>query len=268
MILLPMKLFFELAKRAYRRQMSYRAATIAGLATNFFWGILRAILMIALFNQKEVVAGMNIDQAVTYTGLTQAAIGYLSAFSWYDLSNSVYTGDIASDLLKPMGYFKYWLAQDLGRAAANFLTRGIPIILAYDLIVTVIYPKGFFHWVYLAIAIILSWLVSFSWRFIVNLPAFWIPNALGIGRFFFMSSLFFSGFLMPLRFFPDWVNQIASFTPYPHTINTVIEVYFGLISGTELLAAYIYQILWILILFALGQIILRSGVKKLVIVGG
>ncbi|MBW8012786.1 MAG: hypothetical protein FVQ83_16330 [Chloroflexi bacterium] len=41
-----MRLFLELTKRSFQRQLSYRAAAIAGLATNFFFGLLRAAVLI------------------------------------------------------------------------------------------------------------------------------------------------------------------------------------------------------------------------------
>jgi hypothetical protein len=36
------RIFWELVRRAIQRQTTYRAATLAGLATNFFLGLLRA----------------------------------------------------------------------------------------------------------------------------------------------------------------------------------------------------------------------------------
>ena len=44
-----MRLFWEIAKLSFQRQIAYRAATLAGLVTNFFFGLLRAALMVALY---------------------------------------------------------------------------------------------------------------------------------------------------------------------------------------------------------------------------
>ena len=119
-----MRLFIELAKRSFQRQLSYRAATFAGLATNFFFGMLRVAVMVALYQTRGEVNGISLRGAITFTGLTQALIGFLSLFGWYDMMNSIYTGAVASDLLKPMGFFNFWLAQDLGRALAQLVLTG------------------------------------------------------------------------------------------------------------------------------------------------
>ncbi|MEN8171255.1 MAG: ABC-2 family transporter protein [Chloroflexota bacterium] len=263
-----MRLFWEITKTSYQRYLSYRAATIAGLITNFFFGILRAAILIALYGTRKEVAGISLQGAITYAALTQSIIGYLSLFGWVDLMNTVYTGQIANDLLKPMSYFRFWLAQDLGRAGVNFVFRGMIVILGYSLIFDLVWPQSISQWIALTLALILSWLLSFSWRFITNLAAFWTPNAYGISRFFFIFSWFFSGFLMPLRYFPDWVVKLSYLTPFPHMLNTVVEIYLNLVQGPDLIMALLYQLIWIAVLITSGQLILRSGVRRLVILGG
>ncbi len=263
-----MRLFWELAKRAFQRHLTYRAATLAGLTTNFFFGLLRIAIFLALYGDREAVAGYTVAGVITYTGLTQAVIAYLSMFSWYPLMDSVYTGEIAADLLKPMNLFTFWLAQDLGRAGVNLIFRGILFMVLYALIFDISYPTGVVQWIGLIAAVVLSWLVSFSWRFLVNLAAFWSPDAQGIGRFAFILSWFLSGFLTPLAFFPEWVVQLSNLTPFPHMVNTVVEVYLGILTGPALITALLNQALWAAALTLVGQLVLRVGVRRLVILGG
>lgn len=263
-----MRLFWELTKTSYQRYLSYRAATVAGLVTNFFFGILRAAILIALYGTRQEVAGISLQGAVTYAALTQAIIAYLSIFGWVDLMNTVYTGQIATDLLKPMSYFRYWLAQDLGRAAVNFIFRGVIVMIGYALIYDLIFPQTITQWLAFALCLVFSWLISFAWRFITNLAAFWTPSAYGISRFFFIFSWFFSGFLMPLRYYPDWVVRISTLTPFPHMLNTVVEIYLNLLQGKDLALALLTQLAWIIALIISGKLILRAGVRRLVIQGG
>jgi ABC-2 type transport system permease protein len=263
-----MRLFLEVTKRSFQRHLTYRAATLAGLLTNFFFGILRAAVFIALYGSRDQVAGISLEGVVTYAALTQAVIAYLSIFHWSDLANSVYTGDIATDLLKPMGYFRFWMARDLGRALVSFLLRGVVIMAAYALVFDLVWPQSWLQWSTVALSMILSWWLSFAWRFLINLTAFWTPNAEGILRFFFVSAWFLSGFLMPLRYFPEWVQRISAWTPFPAMINTVIEVYLGILQGGELAAALLAQAAWIIVITLAGQIVLRAGVRRLVILGG
>jgi ABC-2 type transport system permease protein len=263
-----MRLFWELTKLSFQRHISYRAATLAGLITNYFFGILRATIFVALYDIQSSVEGISIKGVITYAALGQVLISFLSIFQWYELMSTIYTGDVASDLLKPMNYFSFWLAKDLGRSAVQLIFRGLTLFFGFSLIYDLIWPASLLHLLVICISLILSWLISFSWRFVVNLCAFWTPDARGILRLAFVFSWFFSGFLMPLRFFPDWVIKTANLMPFPHMFNTVIEIYLGVLKGDALFLALIYQLLWAASLMFIGQIILKAGVRRLVIQGG
>jgi ABC-2 type transport system permease protein len=263
-----MRLYWELTKRSFQQQITYRAATLAGLVTNFFFGLLRAAVLIALYNNRPQVEGLSLAGAITYTGLSQAVIGYLSLFGWYDLIESVHTGQVGSELLKPMNFFGFWLARDLGRAIVNLVMRGLPIMLVYALVFDITVPGGAGQWLAFLLALFLGWLVSFAWRYLINLSAFWVPNAVGIGRLAYTMSWFLSGFLMPLRFFPEWFQRICYLTPFPQAVNTVMEVYLGLVEGPDLIAALLGQALWAAGLILAGELALQAGVRRLVIQGG
>ena len=263
-----MRVFWELTTLSFQRQLAYRSAHLAGLVTNFFFGLLRAAVLVALYGAREEVAGYTVTMAITFTGLSQAMIGHLSLFNWSDVMRSIYSGEIANDLLKPMGFFSYWLAQDAGRALASFLMRSLTIMFAYAIFFDISYPKKIESWAALLVAILLSWLVSFSWRFLVNLAAFWSPNAIGIARLLFGSSWVLSGFFMPLNYFPDWFQHMAHATPFPSMVFTVIEVYLENLNGVELFQALIGQVFWFLILFVLILVVLRAGIRQLVVQGG
>lgn len=266
--LTTVRLYWQICATSIQKQLAYRTAAIAGLVTNLFFGLLRAAVLVALYGARTTVTGISIDGAITYTGITQAIIGFLSLFNWSDLMQTIYTGAIATDLVKPLGYFRYWVAQDLGRAFVQLVLRGLPIMLIYAVIFDLASPQSLGQWLGFIISLIFAWLISFSWRFLLNLSSFWIPNAVGILRFGFLISWFFSGFLMPLRYFPDWFQRICYMTPFPHMINTSVEIFLGVVSGLDVLRVISWQIIWAVSLMLFSWILLRSGIRRLVILGG
>lgn len=262
------RLFLEVARRSFRRHLTYRAAALAGLVTNVFFGLLRASVLVALYGGQESVEGMTVTDAVTYTGLTQAILAYLAIFGWYDLMNTVYRGEIASDLMRPVNFLGFWMAQDFGRALAALLTRGVTIMAIYALLVDLTVPGTLVGWLAVVVSLFLAWVLSFTYAFLINLAAFWSPDARGIGRFGFVLVMFFSGFLMPLRFFPEWLQRLAEFTPFPHMVNTVVEVYVGVLQGPSLAWALLEQAAWAVGMVALAQLVFSRAMRRLVIQGG
>jgi ABC-2 type transport system permease protein len=260
--------FLATIRTSFRRQLTYRAANISGLLTNLMFAFFRASVLIALFNEREAVNGLTVQGAVTYAGLTQTLIGYLSFFHWFDMMQTVYDGQIGADLLRPLNFFTYWLGIDIGRAFGALLIRSLPLFLVFALFYNITLPGSFLQWLAFILSIFFALLISFSWRFMVNLAAFWTPNALGIGRFVFGMSWTFSGFFLPLALFPRWLAQFARLTPFGAGVYIPIEIFLGLITGKELLQGILIQVFWIILLLLLDQWILSRGVRKLVIQGG
>jgi ABC-2 type transport system permease protein len=224
--------------------------------------------MLALYAGRNEIAGMTIQEAITYTALSQAIIAYLSIFGWWDVMESVSSGEVAADMLRPMSYLRFWMASDLGRALVNMVMRGFTILLLYSLFVKLTLPDHLWQWLAFFVALLLSWLVSFCWRFLVNLAAFWSPNARGFGRFGFGIIWVLSGFYMPLNLYPDWFRTFCELTPFPAMVSTPLQIFLGLMDGPTLLSAMLNQILWAIALLAISQFVLNRGVRRLVIQGG
>ena len=263
-----MKAFLATIRTSFRRQLTYRAANLSGLATNLMFGFFRAAVLIALYGGQTSVNGLTLQGAITFSGLSQALIGFLSFFHWYELMHTVYEGQVGADLLKPQNYFLYWLGIDSGRALGSLLIRSLPLFLVFAMFYNISFPESHLHWAAFLLSILFAHMISFSWRFLVNLAAFWTPNALGIGRFAFGLSWTFSGFFMPLTLFPDWLAQFSRLTPFGAGVYIPFEIYLGLRQGNALLWGLGIQAFWVVALIFLDQLVLRLGVRKLVIQGG
>ena len=262
------RLMLELAKKSFQRQMAYRAANIAGLFTNLFFGMLRASVMVAVFAYRDNVGGYTLSRAVTFTGLTQALLTPIQLWGWRYVMDTIKSGAIVSDLARPVDYYLYWLAQDMGRALYHLLFRGMPILLLYWLVFPIDFPPGLSQWGLFGLSLALALLLAFSLNFLVNLAAFWVVDAIGVIRITGLVHMFLSGFLVPAAFFPPWLRLLARLTPFISIINTPVEVYLGVITGREALQGVLEQFLWLLLLIAFGRALLSQGVKKLTIQGG
>ena len=263
-----MNAFLAIVRISFRRQLTYRAANLSGLVTNLFFGFFRAAVLLTLYNERTVVNGLTIQGAITYAGLSQAVIGYLSFFHWYELMHTVYDGQIGSDLLKPQNFFVYWLGVDTGRALGSFLVRSLPLFLIFALFYDIVLPQPLLSWFYFLVSLIFAHLISFAWRFMVNLAAFWTPNALGIGRFVFGLSWMFSGIYMPLDLFPKWLAQFSRATPFGAGFYIPIQIFLGTVENQAIILSLSLQLFWIVVLVILDHVILSQGIRKLVIQGG
>jgi ABC-2 type transport system permease protein len=262
--------YLVLIQKGFQRMLAYRAATLAGLATNFFFGILRAFVFIAVFQAsgRATVAGYTLNDAITYTALTQALIAPLYIWSWWEVMRTIKTGEIVSDLTKPFNFYGFWLARDLGRAAFHFLFRGAPILLVYPLFFTLSWPASPLISLLFLISVLLAVLISFTVRFLVNVLAFWLIDVVGIGRFIYFAMTLLSGFIVPVSFFPGWLQNVAAWLPFPTMVNTPIEIFLNHWQGTDVALALAVQLAWFAGLSLLCEYLYCQGTRKLVIQGG
>jgi ABC-2 type transport system permease protein len=264
-----MRLYWELARLSFQRQLAYRISNYAGLATNLFFGALRAAVLLALFQNRGEVSGLTVRDAVTFTALTQSILAFLLLFAVNNaMINSVTSGEVANDLLKPIPYFGYWHAREFGGSVVSLFLRGAVIMGAYALFFPITVPRSLPQGAAFALALLMAWNVSFAWRYWVNLSAFWVVNAKGVSRLAFTLSFFLCGFVFPLRLFPEAFQRFCRLTPFPSMVNTPVEIYLGVLSGPALVQALLVQLFWFGTLCIIGAITFRAGVRRLVITGG
>ncbi len=263
-----MRLYWEVAKRACQRQLAYRAANLNGLVTNICFGYLRAVVFVAVFQNQTTVAGYDVGQTITYTWLTQALIMVVALWNWWDVEQTIRTGDVVSDLAKPFSYLGFWLARDYGRAYYFVLFRAAPILLVGQLTYGVSWPTSPWTWLAFAISVVLAIATSFAWRFALNLSAFWTTDTRGLGNLATSVILVLSGFAVPLPFFPSAVRDVLTLLPFAGIIQVPCDVFLGRLAGPDLLLAVARQALWTIALLAGAQLLVGRATRRVVVQGG
>ncbi len=128
-----LRLYWEVGRRALQRQLAYPTANLAGLVTNAFFGYVRGAIFLSLYTGQGSIAGYDAQAAVTYTWMTQALVMVVALWGWWEVEQTIRTGDVVTDLARPFSYLAYWLARDLGRAGYFLAFRFAPVLLAGQL---------------------------------------------------------------------------------------------------------------------------------------
>jgi ABC-2 type transport system permease protein len=262
------RLDWELAKRGYRRYAAYRAATWAGILTNSVFGFILAYVYLAMFDTRSEIGGYDAADTVTYVWLTQAMIAAISIFGWREFAERITSGDVATDLIRPVHPLRAGLAYDYGRALYHTIFRGLPPLVLGAFVFDLTAPTDPAVWAVFLVSVALAVTVSFAFCFLYNLSAFWLLDYRGAMRIAITLAAFFSGFVIPVRFFPDWLQTVAYATPFPSMVQLPIDVFVGASTGTELVATLAMQLAWAVALFAACHVVFGRGTRKLVVQGG
>ena len=263
-----MRLYLEVARSSFRRYLAYRGATLAGLFTNSIFGVLLASVYIALYRDREsgaTVAGFALTDLLTFVWISQSLIVVVSLWGWWDIANSIQSGDIVSDFMKPFNYYGYWVARDAGRASAQVLMRGIPTLIIGAVLFDMRLPESGWSWLAFPASVVLAVAVSFGLRFILNVLAFWLMDIAGIHALSIAVVNLFSGMLLPLAFFPGWFETLANVLPFRSMIMSPVQAYLGQGNVAVILLG---QVAWLTILVLGGLGLLRIATKRVAIQGG
>lgn len=259
-------LYARLVRYGFRKHAVYVWSALAGAFTNSVFGILRAYILIALWQARPGLAGYDVTDAVTYCFVTQALIGPMMLFGGgLTIPERIRTGDIALDLVRPASLQLWSLAEDLGRAAYLFLVRGIPPLLLGAALFGVTVPTSPGQWAAFLTGFLLGVLISFGWRYLVALSVCWLTDDRGVAVVSLLLTAFFSGLMLPLHLFPGALGEVARALPWAGMVQAPTDLYLGKAAAGQTLA---FQAFWAAALFALGLLGTRAIRHKVVIQGG
>ncbi|HVF31745.1 MAG TPA: ABC-2 family transporter protein [Acidimicrobiales bacterium] len=264
-----MRLFWEVARRAFRRYSTYRAATFGGVFTNTVFGFIRASVFVAVYRGRDDIGGFDLTDALTFTFVSQGFLAVVGTFMGHlVLAERIQTGDVVTDLYRPVDLQLFELSEDVGRAAYQCTIRAMLPVIAGGLVFDLRLPTRPGPWLVFLVATFLGLVVSFAMRFLVSLSTFWTLDHRAASQISVVLGLFLSGFTIPIVFFPDWLADLARVLPWAAFVQVPIEVLLGKHAGWGLVAALAGQAAWAAALLGAGRLVLAAATRRVVVQGG
>ena len=263
-----LRFYFEVARTAYRRQLMYRWANLAGLGTNVFFCSVLSFVLIALYQARATAGGYNLRDALSYTWATQSMIMVVLPFGWVELMETIRTGEVVTDLSKPCDFFFYWCSRELGRAVYYFLFRGLPTYAAGLLLFGVEAGAGWSNWPVFLGCLALGAISGVVFRVLLNLTAFWILEARAVIVLGLSIAQFSTGVFVPVAFFPDWLHTLVGWLPFNGMMNAPAQIFLGKLAGVPLLVALLLQVGWLLVLVIVVRRLTALATRRVVVQGG
>lgn len=263
--------FGALVWSGFRRYATYRQATIAGSFTNIVFGFLRCYVLLAVAAGAVGgrPGGYHPAQLATFVWVGQGLLSVVGIWGWTDLADRIRSGDVASDLLRPVPPVTAYLAADLGRAAHAMLTRFLPPTIVGAIFFTLAAPHRWQTIPLFAVSVFLAVVGSYGCRFLVNATAYWLQDARGPLVLWTLGSGVLAGLYFPLRLLPEWLAvTLWVATPFPGLLQTPLDVLVERDPPGMQLGLVLLQAGWGLALLTIAQTVQRRAERKLVVQGG
>jgi ABC-2 type transport system permease protein len=205
------------------------------------------------------VRGMGFSDLITYYVLVLilSVLSYSSVTE--DLAMRIRKGKFVIDLVQPMDVVQRYVSEFFGYKAIVLIVQVLPIT-----IVTLILLRpqvSAINLVLFLISVVLASVMSFLIWFGVALLAFWMKTVNGVAMAVWGIVNILRGGLVPLVFFPHYVQSALNFLPFPYMMFVPIQIFLGKMTSAGAVASIGVQIFWIFVFLFVVRWVLSKGTR-------
>ncbi len=256
--------------------LQYRAAALAGIATQFWFGAIMVMALAAFYGSGRGAPSITLAQAITYIWLGQAFLGLLPWNVDTEIAAMMRSGNVAYERLRPVDTYFYWFARALAWRAAGTLLRCIPLLVATAVLFP---PVGLGDWslrpppslealTLFALSMLAVLLLSSAITTLLNISVIWTVSGQGINAISNSLVVILSGMVIPLPLFPDWAQAFLFVQPLAGLVDIPYRIYFANLSGAAAFGGIALQIVWTLLLIGLGRLLMARTMRRVQVQGG
>jgi ABC-2 type transport system permease protein len=218
-------------------------------------------------------------RAVAESGLPIAAtpgtlVWYLAATEWIlmsphvahvDIENEIRRGDVACQLVRPFSYVAAQMATGVGRLLVRAPVMAVTA-WGWAFVFTGFVPAPIV-WLSLLPFGVAGMLLIHALYVLTGLTAFWLSDVSPL--FWIWQKLLFilGGLMLPLALYPEWMQRVAAWTPFPWLLTWPASVVFGTAAiDLRVLAAGLAG--WLAVVGLAAELVFRRAARTLQVNGG
>lgn len=267
-----MKKYWSFFRLRFAMGLQYRAAALAGISTQFFWGFMEIMAFHAFYQTDAQAFPMSFSDTATYIWLQQAF--FVLFASWMlenEIFDSIVNGNIAYEFCRPINVYSMWFSRSTANRVSKVLLRCVPILLVAGFLPKpygLAAPASWLHFVLFLGTLVLGLAVTVAFNMLIYMLSFFTISAQGLRMIFVAMAEFFTGAIIPLPFFPQKMQFVMELLPFASMQNVPLRIYSGSMGKGQMEKAIVLQVFWLLVLVLLGRLLCRMAEKRVVVQGG
>jgi ABC-2 type transport system permease protein len=258
--------YLEFARKAFAREATYRMEVFTNVGSLLVRLYLMKMVWTALYAQNTAPAGVPLHAIITYTTIALLMSLVLEIDGTRLIRDRVREGSIATDLMKPINLPLYFFSDGFGQTLLHAMLIVPALALALFIVhIDVPSPPVLIAF---AFSFALGYIVNFLMNFLMNTIAFWTLETFAIQLIVRWVSDILGGQIVPLIFFPGFLQKIVLALPFAAVYSTPLLIYVGTIPPSSYLAAFATQLAWGGGFAIIATFVWRGALKRVVVQGG
>jgi ABC-2 type transport system permease protein len=267
-----MRAYYSLFKMKLLKGLQYRAAAIAGVSTQFFWGFMFVMIFEAFYKSTSTVQPISFRELIQVLWLQQSFLVFIML--WIrdnELINLITSGNIAYELCRPTDLYNFWYAKLIAQRLSGALLRCFPILFVAVLLPSpynFTLPPSLLTFLLFTITLILGLILIVAISMLIYISIFYTMSGAGSLLIFGVFGEFFSGLVIPVPLMPNTLKTIVYLLPFRYTSDLPFRIYAGNIGLKEALISIVVQLIWIVAIVTVGKLWMNNALKRIVVQGG
>lgn len=251
----------------FAQMVEYRAEVIIWMLS----GTLSLVMMLVWMAQAAAapngqVNGYTPPEFASYFLATWLISQLLVVWVTYDLDFAIRQGTLSPWLLRPFDpMWQFYLGH-----LSERVFRLVPMLGLIVVFALLSGARFSTDWRVYPVALGLAFLgfsVRFLWEYAVGLLAFWSESSSSFHELMWLAYAALGGMFAPLSFYPQWVQDIAVWTPFPYMLGLPAQLLAGKATLAQAAHGAVVLVVWLVIFWFVRLIIWRLGLRKYGAVG-
>ena len=267
-----MRAYITYFKLKFISSLQYRMAAWAGIATQFFFGFVYIMVYVAFYESGSKSLPMELSQVVTYLWLNQTFLALVNQFTRdQELFKLIREGGISYELIRPKNLYFMWYFKVIGQRLAAVTLRFIPLIVVTSMLpypFRLGLPNSPMHFLLFLVSLGCGTLLVTALAVFYPIVMLRTMSEKGIVNLIVTVADILSGIVVPIPFFPKFLQIISAVLPFQYISDLPFRIYVGNITISDGVFGICIQAIWIVLFILIGNYMLKKSLKRVVVQGG
>lgn len=258
-----MKKYWQIAKITWQEMSIYRLNFVMWRIRVVLQLLMVYVLWSSVFSSNQQIFGYTRSLMLTYVFGTSFISAIVTSSKTIGVGEDIVEGNLTNLLIRPLNYFWYWFARDLGDKTMNIIFSVTELVILFFILNPPLFIQTDISILVLTfVSVLFAIILVFFFNFLFGFIGFWSVEIWAPRFIFYVVLFFFAGGFFPLDILPKQFVNFFSYTPFPYILYFPLKIYLGQLSNFEILFGLLISLFWCFILFFTVKYIWKLGLSE------